>query len=147
MVAMTFPKALAALSVSALLTLGAPAYASHGGDDPAGDDHGGGGGGGGGDGRVVKTGSCTDGSRWKLKVKNDDGRLEAEGEVDSNSSGQTWSWKIKDNGSVAASGSSTTGGRSGSFSVERKIPNHAGTDKVTFRASHSGEVCTGSIAF
>ena len=84
---------------------------------------------------------------WKLKVKNDDGRLEAEGEVDSNSSGQTWSWKIKDNGSVAASGSSTTGGRSGSFSVERKIPNQAGTDKVTFRASHSGEVCTGSIAF
>ncbi len=139
------PKALAALSVSALLTLGAPAYASHGGDDPAGDDHGGGGGGG--DGRVVKTGSCTDGSRWKLKVKDDDGRLEAEGEVDSNVSGQTWSWKIKDNGSVAASGSSTTGGRSGSFSVERKISNRAGTDKVTFRASHSGEVCTGTIAF
>jgi hypothetical protein len=139
------PKALAALSVSALLTLGAPAYASHGGDDPAGDDHGGGGGGG--DGRVVKTGSCTDGSRWKLKVKNDDGRLETEGEVDSNVSGQTWSWKIKDNGRVAASGSSTTGGRSGSFSVERKISNRAGTDKVTFRASHSGEVCTGTIAF
>ena len=138
------PKALAALSVSALLTLGAPAYASHGGDDPAGDDHGGGGGG---DGRVVKTGSCTDGSRWKLKVKNDDGRLETEGEVDSNVSGQTWSWKIKDNGSVAASGSSTTGGRSGSFTGEGKISDRSGIDKVTFRASHSGEVCTGTIAF
>src|SRR3954447_26612700 len=97
-VAMTnLPKALAALSVSALLTLGAPAYASHGGDDPAGDDHGGGGGGGGGggDGRVVKTGSCTDGSRWKLKVKNDDGRLEVEGEVDSNTSGQTWAGRSR----------------------------------------------------
>jgi len=143
---MTFPKALAALSVSALLTLGAPAYASHGGDDPAGDDHGGGRGGGGG-GRVVKTGACSDGAHWKLKVKNDDGRLQVEGEVDSNVSGQTWSWRIKDNGDVAASGSAKTGGRSGSFSVERRIANRAGTDKVTFRASHSGETCKGSIAF
>ena len=137
--------ALAALSASALLALGAPAYASHGGDDPAGDDHGGGGGGGGG--RVVKTGSCTDGSHWKLKVKNDNGRLEVEGEVDSNVSGQTWRWRIKDNGDAAASGSATTGGRSGSFSVERRISDRAGTDTVTFRAAHGGEVCTGSIAF
>jgi hypothetical protein len=95
----------------------------------------------------VKIGSCTDGARWKLKVKSDDGRLEVEGEVDSNVSGQTWSWRIKDNGSVAASGSAKTGGRSGSFSVERKIADRAGTDKVTFRASHAGEVCSGSIAF
>ena len=137
------PTALAALSVSALMALGAPAAASHGGDDPAGDDHGGGGGGG----RVVKTGSCTDGAHWKLKVKSDNGRLEVEGEVDSNVSGQTWSWKLKDNGSVAASGSAKTGGRSGSFSVERRITDRAGTDKVTFRATHSGEVCKGSIAF
>jgi hypothetical protein len=135
--------ALAAVSVSALLALGAPAYASHGGDDPAGDDRGGGGGGP----RVVKTGSCTDGASWKLKVKNDDSRLEVEGEVDSNVAGQTWSWRIKDNGSVAASGSAKTGGRSGSFSVERKIANRAGTDKVTFRATHGGEVCSGTIAF
>ena len=135
--------ALAAVSVSALLALGAPAYASHGGDDPAGDDHGGGGGGP----RVVKTGSCTDGADWKLKVKNDGSRLEVEGEVDSNVAGQTWSWRIKDNGSVAASGSAKTGGRSGSFSVERKIANRAGTDKVTFRATHGGEVCSGTIAF
>jgi hypothetical protein len=128
--------ALAALSTSAVLALGAPALsssasASHGGND----------------GRVIKNGTCTDGSRWKLKVKNDDGRLEVEGEVDSNRSGQTWAWKIKDNGSVAAKGSATTGGASGSFSVERKIANKAGTDKVVFRASHAGEVCTGTIAF
>jgi hypothetical protein len=128
--------ALAALSTSAVLALGAPALssaasASHGGDD----------------GRVIKNGTCTDGSRWKLKVKNDDGRLEVEGEVDSNQSGQAWAWKIKDNGSVAAKGSATTGGASGSFSVERKIANQAGTDTVAFRASFNGEVCTGTIAF
>jgi hypothetical protein len=141
--------ALAALSTSAVLALGAPAYASHGGDDGPGDDNGGshGGGGGGNDGRMIKTGSCTDGATWKLKVKTDDGRLEVEGEVDSNQSGQSWAWKIKDNGAVAAKGSDTTGGRSGSFSVERKIANQSGADTVVFRASYAGEVCTGTIAF
>ena len=96
---------------------------------------------------MIKTGSCSDGADWKLKVKTDDGRLEVEGEVDSNKSGQTWAWKIIDNGAIAARGSSTTGGRSGSFSVERKIANNAGTDTVVFRAKRSGEVCTGTIAF
>lgn len=130
------PAALAALTTSALLVVGAPglsssASASHGGDDD----------------RVIKTGSCSGSADWKLKVKTDDGRLEVEGEVDSNQSGQSWNWKIKDNGSVAAKGSATTGGRSGSFSVERKITNQAGTDTVVFRAKRSGEVCTGTIAF
>ena len=139
------PTALATLTTAAVLALGAPAlsssaWASHGGDDDNG-------GGGGGDDRVIKTGSCSDGARWKLKVKTDDGRLEVEGEVDTNKSGQTWSWKIKDNGAVAAKGSATTGGRSGSFSVERKITNKPGTDNVTFRATRNGQVCAGSIAF
>ena len=130
------PAALAALTTTAMLAIGAPALtssasASHGGDDD----------------RVIKTGSCSGGADWKLKVKTDDGRLEVEGEVDSNKSGQRWNWKIKDNGSVAAKGSATTGGRSGSFSVERKISNLAGTDTVVFRAKRSGEVCTGTIAF
>ena len=134
------PLALATLTTTALFALGSPALASHGSDDD-------GGGGGGDDDRVIKTGSCSDGSEWKLKVKTDDGRLEVEGEVDTNQSGQTWAWRIKDNGSVAAKGSATTGGRSGSFSVERKIADQAGTDTVTFRAKHSGAVCTGTIAF
>lgn len=142
------PLTLATLTTTALLALGSPALASHGGDDGPGDDNGGSGtGGGGGDDRVIKTGTCSDGARWKLKVKTDDGRLEVEGEVDSNQSGQSWNWKIKDNGSVAAKGSATTGGSSGSFSVERKIADKSGTDTITFRARHSGEVCTGTIAF
>jgi hypothetical protein len=137
------PLALAGGLASALFALSTPAFASHGGDDTGGDDHGGGGNGD----RIVKTGACSDGSRWKLKVKTDDGGLEVEGEVDSNTAGQTWSWKIKDNGSVAAQGSTTTAGRSGSFSVERQIADKAGTDTVTFRARHSGEVCSATIAF
>ena len=128
--------ALAALTTTALLAVGAPTYASHGGSGGGGDDD-----------RVIQTGSCSGSADWKLKVKTDDGRLEVEGEVDSNQSGQTWKWKIKDNGSVAAKGTDVTGGRSGSFSVERKITDQTGIDTVTFRASHSGEVCTGTIVF
>jgi hypothetical protein len=139
---MTKFSTLAALTTASVLALGAPAYAAHG-DDSRGDDNAGGGGGG----RIVKTGSCTDGARWKLKVKTDNGRLEVEGEVDSNKAGQTWRWKIKDNGSVAASGRSTTAGRSGSFSVERRITDKAGTDDVVFRATRNGQVCKGTVAF
>ncbi len=34
------------------------------------------------DDRVIRTGSCSAGADWKLKVKTDDGRLEVEGEID-----------------------------------------------------------------
>jgi hypothetical protein len=102
---------------------------------------------GGNDGRVVKTGSCSGSANWKLKVKTDNSKLEVEGEVDSNKSGQTWTWKIKDNGKLAASGSATTGGPSGSFSVGRRIGNNAGTDTVVFKAKRAGETCKGTIAF
>ena len=121
--------AVAALTASLALT-SAPATASGGSDD-----------------RVIKTGACSGSADWKLKVKTDDGRLEVEGEVDSNTSGQTWAWKIKDNGSVAAKGSATTAGRSGSFSVERTIADAAGTDKVVFKATYGGQTCKGTIAF
>ena len=129
---------IAALTTAAVLALGAPAYASHGSDDN---------GGGGGDGRVVKTGSCSDGARWKLKVKKNDGRLEVEGEVDSSRSGQTWRWRLMHNGSLSASGVRTTGGRSGSFEVRRSTVNSRGTDSFVFRArnTRSGELCVGTV--
>ena len=130
---MTIPRlALAGLATSALVLTASPAFASHGGGDG---------------GRVTKTGSCTDGARWKVKAKSDDGRIEVEGEVDSNAAGQAWHWKIVDNGAKASSGTSTTGGRSGSFSVERQIADRAGTDSITFRATYAGEVCKGTVAF
>jgi len=135
----TFPAAFAALTSAAVLALGAPAlcssaWASHGGGGGSGD-------------RVIKTGTCSDGAHWKLKVKTDDSALQVEGEVDSNRSGQTWTWRIKDNGSVVARGTATTGGRSGSFSVERTIADKPGADHITFRATRNGQVCSGSIAF
>jgi hypothetical protein len=98
-----------------------------------------------GDDEKIRQGSCSGSADWKLKVKSDDGRLEVEAEVDSNVTGQTWRWRIAHNGSVSARGRSTTRGPSGSFDVERRMANLAGTDRFRLRASHDGQVCRGRI--
>ncbi|GIM67732.1 hypothetical protein Pve01_89590 [Planomonospora venezuelensis] len=123
-------------------------------DDPPGDDDGGHSGdddgthsGGGDDDRVIVTGRCSSGADWKLKVKTDDGRLEVEGEVDSNVAGQRWRWALRHNGSVSDRGVSTTTARSGSFEVERRMVNLAGTDRVVFRAVHDGQTCRGVVNY
>jgi hypothetical protein len=119
---------LGALTLAAALS--PPAHASGGGAD------------------VRTGGSCTGSTHWKLKAKADDGRIEVEAEVDSNRSGQMWTWKLKDDGDAVASGASTTAGQSGSFSVQRKPADTSGTDHFVFRAVHpgTGEVCRGTIA-
>jgi hypothetical protein len=125
---------LAALTLSALavpLTTVAPAVASHGGG-----------------GGVRTNGGCDGAAVWRLKVKDDDGRLELEAEVDSNRRGQAWRWRIMHNGSRSAHGSSTTSGTSGSFSVQRRMADLAGADHFTFRAVRraNGAVCRGTIS-
>lgn len=94
---------------------------------------------------VRTQGNCSAGATvtaWKLKVKADDGALEVEAEVDSNRAGQVWSWTLSDNSVLTRSGSAKTVAPSGSFSVERRISNRAGTDHVVFRAVRAGQVCT-----
>jgi hypothetical protein len=121
---------------------------SGGDDDPAGDDHGGhGGAGNGDDDRVIRTGACSGTADWKLKVKTDDGRLEVEGEIDSNVAGQRWRWTLRHNGSVSDRGVATTTPRSGSFEVERKVVDLAGADTLTFRAVRDGQVCRGVVNY
>jgi len=125
--------ALATLAVAALtlpLGLVGPAIASHGGGDD-----------------VRTSGRCSGSAHWKLKAKPDDGRLEVEGEIDSNRSGQVWHWTFKHNGSVSATGTRQTAGRSGSFEVQRRMTNLAGKDHFVFRATHRGQVCRGTIAY
>ena len=118
--------------VAAALLAAGPAFAGGGDDD-----------------EVIREGSCSASTDWKVKAKTDDGRLEFEGEIDSNRSGQSWSWKIKHNGSVSAKGASTTTRPSGSFEVERRLTDLAGTDQLVFKAKNpaSGEVCRGTLAF
>ncbi len=102
-----------------------------------------------GDDEVIRNGNCSGSADWKLKTKTDDGGLEVEGEVDSNTSGQQWTWRIMHNGNTAARGTATTRGRSGSFSVERRIANSPGTDSIGFRAHNagSGQTCRGHLNF
>jgi hypothetical protein len=97
--------------------------------------------------RVERAGSCTGGARWKIKAKEDDGRIEVEAEIDSNRSGQRWTWTLGHDGSRAARGASRTTGRSGSFSVERKVVDRPGTDAFVFRASHAGQRCVARVGF
>ena len=126
--------ALAALSLSALalpLAAMAPATASHSGG-----------------GAVRSHGGCGGAAVWHMKAKPSNGRIELEAEVDSNHVGQVWDWTIKHNGSRAAKGSSTTHGASGSFTVQRRLSNRAGTDHFVFRAERraTGDVCRGTIS-
>ena len=51
---------------------------------------------------VIRRGNCSGATDWKLKASPEDGRIEVEGEVDSNRNGQTWTWRIRHNGGVAA---------------------------------------------
>jgi hypothetical protein len=102
-----------------------------------------------GDGRIIRTGSCSGSADWKLKAKRDDGRLEVEWEVDSNTSGQTWQVRIFDNGDRVVKTRQTTQPPSGSFDVERKIANRSGSDHLVARARDvsSGQTCEGTLTF
>ncbi|MGZ8649240.1 MAG: hypothetical protein ACXW08_11540 [Solirubrobacteraceae bacterium] len=91
-------------------------------------------------------GSCTGRSSSKLKAKPDDGRLETEFEVDQNRNGVHWKVRIRRNGKLVVKTRATTRAPSGSFSVERRIADPAGSDRITARAvSPSGEVCRASV--
>ena len=125
---------LAATALGALLLVGAAGVA------PASAK------GGGGDVRVA--GRCTARSTSKLKVKHDDGRIEAELEVDSNRVGQRWNVRLTDQGVQVFSGTATTTAPSGSFEVERRIANRAGVDVVRATATNpaTGETCTATAS-
>ncbi|HEU0101412.1 MAG TPA: hypothetical protein VFR07_03760 [Mycobacteriales bacterium] len=102
----------------------------------------------GGGSEVRASGPCSQGSTWKLKAKTDDGRLEAELEVDGRA-GQTWSWRLTDNGDLVARGTAQTAGPSGSFSRERRLADQPGVDVLRLRAVRAGggETCTGTLRF
>jgi hypothetical protein len=103
----------------------------------------------GGDDRVIRTGSCSGTADWKLKATSDNGRIEIEWEVDSNHAGQTWRVRVRDDGVLVVKTRATTGGASGSFSVQRSIANRAGGDSIVARARDlsSGQLCVGRLTF
>ncbi len=94
---------------------------------------------------VIRQGSCSASSDWKLKIKPDNSRLELEFEVDSNVAGQTWNVAIRQNGSRIFNGSRVTQGPSGSFELRRRPADTAGADRFVARATNpgTGEICVG----
>ena len=103
----------------------------------------------GGDREVIREGNCSGGSDWKLKVKDEDGGLEVEFEVDQNVVGDTWRVRIFQDGERIFAGRRTTQAPSGSFDIERRTSNNAGTDNfvATARNLSTGERCRGTLNF
>jgi hypothetical protein len=98
---------------------------------------------------VIRRGGCSGSTDWKLKASPEDGRIEVEGEIDSNRNGQVWRWRMLHDGSLSARGKAKTHGPSGSFEVRRVMVDLSGTDTFVFRAKNrrSGEVCRGTVRF
>ena len=96
---------------------------------------------------VIRTGSCSGASTWKLTLKHDAGQIESDLEVQTPVAGQTWHYVMKDNGVRFAAGNKTTQA-DGSFSVTKFAPNQTGTDHILARASNltTGEVCRATAA-
>ena len=95
---------------------------------------------GGDDAEFRSAGQCTGSARWELKVKEDDGGVEVEFEVDSNVVGQGWTYELTGPGGVLSSGTRTTTAPSGSFSVEVKTAG-AVTDSFVGTATSGGQTC------
>ena len=100
------------------------------------------------DGDVRVRGTCTGASTSKLKLSDEDGRIEVEFEVDQNRNGVRWNVVLLQNGTRIARLSRVTRGPSGSFEARVVAPNRAGTDTFRARATRSsGEVCTARASF
>jgi hypothetical protein len=96
---------------------------------------------------VVRTGSCSGSSTWKLTLKHDAGRIESDLEVQTPMAGQRWHYVMKDNGTRFAAGHKTTQA-DGSFSVTRFAANQTGTDHILAKATNltTGEICRATAA-
>jgi hypothetical protein len=89
---------------------------------------------------VRVSGVCTQHSTAKLKLSNEDGRVEVEFEVDQNRSGIPWKVTLRKNGSLIASTTATTHAPSGSFSL-RRVSSGAQATIVAVATRASGERC------
>ena len=97
------------------------------------------------DGDVIRRGACSGNSDWKLKLSEENGRIEVEYEVDQNRVGDVWRVRIRHDGDLVFAGRRTTRGASGSFEVRILQRNRAGDDVFRGRAVNlrTGETCGG----
>jgi hypothetical protein len=106
----------------ALLALGSPASAK--------------------DGDVLVRGACSARSAVKLKLSDEDGRIEAEVEVDQNRNGVPWTVVLTRDGTRVARLIRLTRAPSGSFTARKLLANPAGADVVRAVATRRGETCS-----
>lgn len=99
-------------------------------------------------GDVRVAGSCSKSTTSKLKLSEEDGRIEVEFEVDQNRNGVRWSVLISRNGKSIARLTRVTKAPSGSFEARVLAANGPGADKISARAtSPSGEICSARASF
>ena len=96
-------------------------------------------------GDVVRSGACSGPSNWKLKLKEDNGRVEVEYEVDQDRVGDVWRVRIRHDGDLVFNGRRATRAPSGSFTVRLLQRNRVGNDVFLGRAVNlrTGEICGG----
>lgn len=91
-------------------------------------------------------GNCSRSGDWELRAKSSGGRLEIRFDVDAGRRGQKWTYTLRSDGSVLASGTRTA--RSGGlFRVEVRVPATAGTSRITATARNSStrEYCRAAM--
>jgi len=94
------------------------------------------------DGDVLVAGTCARATTSKLKLSEENGRIEVEFEFDQNRNGVRWTVVLSRNGRRVARLVRTTSPPSGSFEVRRVLANRVGADLVSVRAlGPAGEVC------
>jgi hypothetical protein len=99
-------------------------------------------------GDVRVAGSCTGASTSKLKLSEEDGRIEVEFEVDQNRNGARWIVVLRHDGARFARLARTTRPPSGSFEARVLVQNAPRADGFSARAtSPSGEACTARATF
>ena len=94
------------------------------------------------DGDVLVRGACSVRSAVKLKLSEENGRIEIEAEVDQNRNGVPWTVTLTRDGVRVARAVRLTQPPSGSFEFRKLVGNRAGADVVRLLATRLGERCT-----
>ena len=101
------------------------------------------------DGDVIRRGACSGRSDWKLKLSEDNGRIEVEYEVDQNRAGDVWRVHVRHDRDLVFAARRGTKAPSGSFTVRLLQRNRVGDDLFRGRAVNlrTGEICGGKAVW
>jgi hypothetical protein len=96
---------------------------------------------------IRKRGACSSRSMWRLRTEADDGRIEIRFVIRSRGPGRSWTYTIRQGGTVAAAGRRTTKGKHGRLRVRRTIPDDPGirTLTATARNLRTREYCRAAV--